>query len=93
MVAANSKPSDRPGPQAGALRPATRLVCGVMRRFREQVAKDEHARLMAELARLDDPAGAPAPMRPRLVAAHRGHGRQGDPLEELWKLRAYRPGH
>jgi hypothetical protein len=65
----------------------TRLATGIAKAYRQQMAKEEHARLLAQFAALDHHIGAPGVVRPRAGANISGRSRsQTDPLERLWRL-------
>ena len=69
----------------------TRLASGIAQAYRQQIAKEEHARLLAQFAALDHHIGAPGVTQPHPLANISSRSRRpSDPLERLWTLPSHR---
>ena len=75
---------------AAALRPLLRVPVSAARRVREQVEKEDRARLIAHFAALDSgPRDHQLMWRPPV--RHANATAAEDPLEQLWRLPARQP--
>lgn len=67
----------------------TKLATALAGAYQRQIAKEDHAMLLAQFASLDRELGQPGPVQPRIGAAVRqGSTGAEDRLEQLWKLPA-----
>jgi hypothetical protein len=68
----------------------TRLATAIAQAYRRQMAKEEHARLLAQFAALDHHIGAAGVAQPQAATIGARSRYQTDALERLWRLPSQR---